>query len=191
MIIIAGRGKGGIVENVLRIMDRDTLLEISYEDMIKYHGRLHIGGVALAYKLMELGFELLAPDVIPRRGSFSFASALGEAATGVLDGVEMVTRARSRGHMKADPALGHKADAPLSANGGKFYFELGYEGKKLGLALTPGLVPDEFIDLSKAAMSGSLDAQGKQRLQELKEELAATLMSQEAAILFKSQFIEA
>jgi hypothetical protein len=179
------------MKNVLRIMDRDTLLEISYEDLIKYHGRWHIGGVAIAYKLMELGFALLSPGVIPRRGSFSFASALGEAATGVLDGVEMVTRARSRGNMTADPALGQKADAPSSANGGKFYFELGYQDRKLGLALAPGLVPDEFIALSKAALSGSLDAGGKHRLQEVKEQLAAALMSREADSLFNYRFIEA
>lgn len=174
----------------LRIMDRDTLLEISYEDLIKYHGRFHIGGVALAYKLMELGFELLSPGTVPRRGSFNFASALGEAATGVLDGVEMVTRARSRGNMTADLTLGQKAEAPVSANGGKFYFELGYGDRKLGMALAPGLVPDEFIVLSKAAMSGSLDTQGKKRLQEVKEELAAALMSQEASRLFNCHFIE-
>ncbi|MEQ8174006.1 MAG: hypothetical protein ABRQ26_02970 [Syntrophomonadaceae bacterium] len=179
------------MKDILRIMDRDTLLEISYEDLIKYHGRLHIGGVAIAFKLMELSFELLSPVAVPRRGSFSFASALGEAATGVLDGVEMVTRARSRGNMTADPAQGQKADAPLSANGGKFYFELGYQEHKLGLALAPGLVPDEFIVLSKAAMSGSLDAEGKHRLQEVKEELAASLMSREAASLFIYRFIEA
>lgn len=178
------------MNDVLRIMDGDTLLEISYEDLIKYHGRFHIGGVAIAYKLMELGFALLSPGSVPRRGSFSFASALGENATGVLDGVEMVTRARSRGHMKADQAVGEKTRAPLSANGGKFYFELGYEGKRLGLALVDGLVPEEFIILSKAAMAGSLDADGQYRLQEVKEELAASLMAQEAARLFNYQFIE-
>lgn len=178
------------MKKVLRIMDRDAILEISYEDLIKYHGRLHIGGVAIAYKLMELGFELLSPGDIPRRGSFSFASALGEAATGVLDGVEMVTRARSRGNMTANPALGQKVDAPMSANGGKFYFELGYQNRKLGLALAPGLVPDEFIVLSKAAMAGSLDAGGKHRLQKIKEVLAATLMSREADSLFNYHFIE-
>ena len=69
--------------------------------------------------------------------------------------------------------------------------ELGYQEHRLGLALAPGLAPDEFIVLSKAAMSGSLDAGGKQRLQEVKEELAASLMSREAASLFNYRFIEA
>lgn len=173
------------MSDILTIMDRDTVLQIYYEDMIKYHGRFHIGGVAVAFKVLELGFaRFLPPGKIPVRGKFAFASGLGEAATGVLDGVEMVTRARSRGQMTASTSLGQGVKAPETPNGGKFYFELSYEGRTLGMALKDGLVPPEFFSLSKQAMEGGLDSDGKRRLQEAKEELAASLMSHPAQDLF-------
>ena len=49
------------MEKYIRVKDRDTVLEISYEDMIKYHGRFNIGGVALAFKALELGLSKLVP----------------------------------------------------------------------------------------------------------------------------------
>jgi hypothetical protein len=170
--------------DTLSIKDRDTVLHISYEDMIKYHGRFHIGGVAMAYKAMELGFSKLIPGEIPSRSKVSFASGLGQAATGVLDAVEMATRARTRDALVVDPALGRDIAAPATPGGGKFYLELTYDGVKLGMALKDGLVPEEFMLLSKKAMARSLDQEGAKRLQELKEEMAASLMSKPAEELF-------
>ncbi|HWP96879.1 MAG TPA: hypothetical protein VN426_08500 [Syntrophomonadaceae bacterium] len=173
------------MENILVIKDRDTILQISYEDMIKYHGRFHIGGVALAFKALQLGFaRLLPPGQVPSRSKIAFASGMGPTATGVLDGVEMVTRAGSKGRMTSDTVLGKNVTAPETPNAGKFYFELTYDGVKLGLALKEGLVPEEFISLSRQAMARTLDNDGARRLQEVKEELAATLMSNKAEDLF-------
>lgn len=42
--------------NKLVFEDRVGIVEITYEDMIKYHGRFHIAGVAMAYKVLELAF---------------------------------------------------------------------------------------------------------------------------------------
>jgi len=168
------------------IKDRDTILEITYEDMIKYHGRFHIGGVAMAYQALKLGLSrLLSDGEIPRREKISFVSGLGETATGVLDAVEMATRARSRGQLGIDTELGKDVEAEIAPNGSKFYFELSYDGKKVGLALNKGLVPEEFIVLSRKAMARQLDAAGAVRLQEVKEVMAADLISRPAAELFK------
>lgn len=173
------------MDNVIVIKDRDTVLQISYEDIIKYHGRLHIGGVAIGYKVLEFGLSKLAPaGEIPSREKISFASGLGQTATGVLDAVEMVTRARSRGQLFVDTSLGKHIQAPELPNGARFYFELTYDGARLGLALKEGLVPEEFITLSGKAMAKTLDRAGAIRLQEVKEEMAATLMSRKAEELF-------
>jgi hypothetical protein len=172
------------MENTLAIKDRDTVLNISYEDMIKYHGRFHIGGVAMAFKALELGFSKLLPNEIPSRNKISFTSALGESATGVLDAVEMATRARSLGKLVVDTALGKDTSAPDTPSGGKFYFEIKYDGAKLGLALKEGLVPEEFMTLSKKAIARTLDQEGAKRLQEVKEEMAANLISKKAEELF-------
>ncbi|MEN6348888.1 MAG: hypothetical protein ABFD08_05735 [Syntrophomonas sp.] len=173
------------MQNSIKIKDRGTVLEISYEDMIKYHGRFHIGGVAMAFKAMELGFKNLLPDgQIPDRKKVAFSSGLGEAATGVPDAVEMTTRARSRGKLVINPDLGKDIEAAVAPNGSKFYFELEYDGKRIGLALKEGLVPEEFITLSRKAINKALDQEGSERLQEVKEEMAASLMSHKAEDLF-------
>lgn len=172
------------MKNTLAIKDRDTVLYISYEDMIKYHGRFHIAGVAMAFKALELGFSKLLTDEIPARNKVAFASGLGESATGVLDAVEMATRARSRGKLAVDTALGKDITAPPTPAGGKFYFEITYDEVKIGLALKEGLVPEEFMILSQKAINRSLDQEGANRLQEVKEEMAANLMAKKAEELF-------
>ncbi len=173
------------MKDSIAVKDRDAVLEISYQDMIKYHGHFHIGGVAMAYKALELGFEQLLPaGEIPQREMVAFVSGLGETATGVLDAVEMATRARSRGQLTTNTELGKDVEAAVAPNGSKFYFELSYDGKTIGLALKEGLVPEEFIVLSQRAMAHNLDKAGARRLQEVKEEMAADLISREASELF-------
>jgi len=173
------------MEQFIRVKDRDTVLEISYEDMIKYHGRFNIGGVALAFKALELGFQkTVPPGEIPERNKISFVSALGESATGVVDAVEMATRAVSRGAMSTDMDFGRDVDAPANPDGGKFYFEVSYDGKKIGLSVKPGLIPEEFTGLLTIAMSRHLNLEEMQRLQEVKEDIAALVMSKDVEDLF-------
>ena len=174
-----------MMEKYIRVKDHGTVLEISYEDMIKYHGRLNIGGVALAFKALELGLAKLLPaGDIPERNKIGFASALGDSATGVLDAVEMATRAGSLGSLSADIAFGRDIDAPANPDGGKFYFELTYDGAKVGLALKAGVIPDAFTGLLRIALSRHLTSGELHQLQEVKEEIAATVMSIEAEDLF-------
>lgn len=177
------------MEKYIKIKDRDTVLEISYEDMIKYHGRFNIGGVALAYKALELGLSKLLPEgEIPLRSKISFNSALGDAATGVVDGVEMATRAFSRGCLTTDMTSGSDIAAPENPDGGKFYFELIYDGTRLGLAVKEGLIPEEFTDILNIAMERPLNEDESQRLQMVKEQIAATVVSMDAKNLFNLHY---
>lgn len=173
------------MEKCIKVQDRETVLEITYRDMIKYHGRLNIGGVALAFQSLKLGLSELLPDgSIPERRKISFNSALGDSATGVVDGVEMATRAHSRGCLSTDMDCGHDVAAPANPDGGKFYFEVIYDGAKIGLALRDGLIPQEFTDLLGIAMERGLSNYELQRLQEVKEQIAAAVMAMEAKDLF-------
>ena len=76
----------------LKIYDESDLLEIQYEDLLKYHGHNMIGGVALAYKIMEFTFPMLtdSDNPIPKRGTFYFYSGIGAGGRGIIDSVEMV-----------------------------------------------------------------------------------------------------
>lgn len=174
----------------IRVKDRDMVLAISYEDMIKYHGRFNIGGVALAYKSLELGLQKLLPEgEVPRRHLISYNSALGPTATGVVDGIEMATRADSRGALSTDIAVGKNVDAPQNPDGGKFYFEVEYDGRRVGLALKEGLIPAEFTSLLKIVEKRPLTTDEAIRLQEVKEEIAAAVMAVPAADLFNVHYL--
>ncbi len=61
------------MKNVLMVKDRGNVLQISYEDMIKYHGRFHIGGVAMAFKALELAFERLFRSERHQTGTISLS----------------------------------------------------------------------------------------------------------------------
>ena len=173
------------MDKSIKLLDRDTVLEITYEDMIKYHGRFNIGGVALAYQSLDLGLSKLVPaGQTPHREKICFNSALGPTATGVVDGVEMATRALTRGCLSTDMACGTGIDAPQNPDGGKFYFEVIYDKAKIGLELKAGLIPEEFTGLLMVAMSRRLNTEEMKRLQEVKEEIAATVMAAQPEDLF-------
>lgn len=177
------------MERYIKVNDRGTILEISYEDMIKYHGRFNIGGVALAFKALELGLAQLIPgDEIPDRNKIGFVSALGEDATGVVDGVEMATRAATRGMLSTDMDAAKNIDAPANPDGGKFYFEVSYEGKRIGMALKAGLIPQEFTDILQILLTRRLTPAEMTRLQEVKEGIAAQVIAAEAQDLFNLHY---
>jgi hypothetical protein len=172
------------MKDQLVVRDREDVLHITYEDMVKYHGRFHIGGVALAFRVLEMAFSLLLPDGIPEREKIGFLSGVGSDGRGIIDGVEMVTRARSRGRMVLDLEAVRDKAAPKAPNGGCYYFEVDYDGRKVGLALKPGLISSEFTDLSRQAKTGTISADDMQRLRLLREELAQFLMSREPQAIF-------
>lgn len=177
------------MEKFIKVQDRGTTLEISYQDMIKYHGRFNIGGVALAFQTLDYGLSKLLPDgQIPDRYKISYNSALGETATGVVDGVEMAARALTRGCLSTDMDCGSEVDAPANPDGGKFYFEVIYDGSKLGLALKKGLIPAEFTAILKTAMERKLNQEEIKRLQEIKEEIAHAVISAKAEDLFNLHY---
>lgn len=171
------------MENKIAVRDGQTVLEIGYEEMALYHGRLHIGGVALAFKVLKMAFGILLPGEIPERQKIGFLSGLGENGRGVIDGVEMVTRARSRNRMVLDLEAVRDKPAPEAPNGGRYYFEVEYDGRTVGLSLKEGLISPEFTTLSRKAKAGTLGPEEDQRLCTLREHLADFILSKEPAEL--------
>lgn len=98
--------------------------------------------------------------------------------------MEMATRALTRSCLSTDIGIGRDAKAPQNPDGGKFYFEVDYAGNKVGLALKAGLIPQEFTDLLVILEKRPLTGDEMKRLQEVKEEIAATVMAIPAAELF-------
>jgi len=153
----------------LVVLDQGESISISFDDLLKYHGRSSIAGVAHAFKAMERAFPLLSPGGPPERDDITVES--GFPGGGARDGFEMVTRAVTgdRYRLAPEPAGAEAPEAP----GGHFYFRLGYRGAAVDLVLRAGLVPEEFLEV--ACRDDPTPAQAAQARQ-LKEQMAERLM---------------
>ena len=154
----------------LVVRDQGESIAISFDDLLKYHGRSSIAGVAHAFKAMERAFPLLSPGQAPERYDITVES--GFPGGGARDAFEMVTRAVTgdRYRLCSEPVGAEVPEAP----GGHFFFRLGYREAVVDLVLLAGLVPDDFLEV--ACRENPTPAEAA-RAQQLKEEMAARLLS--------------
>ena len=154
----------------LVVRDEGESIAISFDDLLKYHGRSSIAGVAHAFKAMERAFPLLSPGEPPERYDITVES--GFPGGGARDAFEMVTRAVTGDRYRlASEAAG--AEAP-EAPGGHFFFRLGYRGTEVDLVARAGLVPEDFVEVACREDPTPAEAD---RAQQLKEEMAERLLS--------------
>lgn len=172
------------MDDAVCVRDKDTVIEISYQDMLKYHGRSYVAGVAMAFKLLELALAMLGGREGAARDDIRVV--LGVNGPGIIDGIELVTRAATQGRLTVSQQIARDKDAPDAADGqgGKYYFEIACNGRRLCLALKHGLIPPEFIELSNKVHAGTITGREAARLQQLKEEIAVFLLGFPAAALF-------
>ena len=93
------------------VRDNDDIIEITYDDILKYHGRQMIGGAALAFKIMLMTFPKLS-DEISQRGNFSFYSGIGQNGRGIIDATEMVMRVRHYDKLRLEYAMNSSGIIP-------------------------------------------------------------------------------
>lgn len=153
----------------LVVVDHGGSISISFDDLLKYHGRSSIAGVAHAFKAMERAFPLLSPGEPPDRYDITVES--GFPGGGARDAFEMVTRAVTgdRYRLASGPAPAEAPEAP----GGHFYFRLGYRGTVVDLVARAELVPEEFLQLACREAPTPAEAD---RARQLKDEMAERLM---------------
>jgi len=154
----------------LVVRDHDESISIAFDDLLKYHGRSSIAGVAHAFKAMERAFPLLSPDEPPDRYDITVES--GFPGGGARDAFEMVTRCvtEDRYQLTSEPAPPEAPEAP----GGHFFFRLGYRGTVVDLVARASLIPADFIEVACKDAPSPAEAA---RAQELKEEMAERLLS--------------
>lgn len=156
---------------LLEVLDHGELIAFSFEDLLEYHGRGAIGGVAHGFKVMERALPLLAAGQPPERYDIGVETAF--EGPGARDAIEMVTRAVTGGRYRVDPDLGGD-DVPESPNG-RYFFRLVYGGRAtVELTLRPGLVPAELLALVRRE---TITADEEKRLTWLKGDMADRLMS--------------
>jgi hypothetical protein len=165
----------------LKVRDGGDVQLIGFEDMVKYHGRLNIGGVALAFKVLEHAFGRLSPHEVPQRDQISIFTAF--PGTGAIDGFEMVTRAVTQGRFELD----ENYDAPKALPGvsGCFYFRITYRGRTLAVTPRAGLIPERFFELGRKRKAGKASPEEIVEFQGMKEALADALLSLKAEDIFE------
>ena len=153
----------------LVVLDQGESISISFDDLLKYHGRSSIAGVAHAFKAMERAFPLLSPGEPPERHDVTVES--GFPGGGARDAFEMVTRAVTGDRYRLAAELAG-VDAP-KAPGGHFFFRLGYRGTAVDLVARAHLIPEEFLQLACREAPAPAEAG---RARQLKEEMATRLL---------------
>ena len=176
-----------IQEKVL-VRDRDDIVEITYDDILKYHGREMIGGAALAFKIMLMTFPKLS-DEIPQRGKFNFYSGIGKNGRGIIDASEFVMRVKTYDSIELDSDYSNDKMGQVAPGGGRYYFEIGYEDKLIKLYLKEGIIPIEFINYSKLAHkckaeNVAMKVEDQEKLLSLRIELANSIMASKPEDLF-------
>lgn len=99
---------------------------VGFDDVVKYHGRSSIGGVALGFKAMERAWPLLDGGRPPERYDIEIETAF--RGPGARDAFEMVTRAVTGDRYRADDDLPGSGVAP-EAPEGRFFFRFGTGGR--------------------------------------------------------------
>jgi hypothetical protein len=168
--------------DVLDVLDGGDLISISFDDLLKYHGRSSVAGVAHGFKVMQAAFPRLSPEQPPQRREVDVETAF--PGPGARDAFEMVTRAVIAGRFRVATDLAGP-DAP-EAPEGRFFFRLGYRGATVDLTLLPGHVTDEFIDLVRREVKSPAD---EERLAALKQAQTDRLLSLPADDVYEARVV--
>ncbi|CAH2598981.1 conserved protein of unknown function [Rhodovastum atsumiense] len=156
----------------VRVRDRDGEIAIGRDDLVRYSGPEQVVASALCLRLFGRAFADLSPEAPPLRTSIRVLSAFpGE---GMLDGIEMITRARSRGALVVDPQAA-AVQAP-SAGIGRFYFVVAVDDRARGYMLAPDLFTADFIRQVAAFQDGGGTAAERAAYQAAKHSLIGRLL---------------
>ena len=129
----------------ITVKENGTIITISYEEIMKYHGTGFPGGAAYALKVMQRVFPLLDDGQPPERREIVISTAF--MGKGGRDAFEMVTRCVSDGRYHADPELPEAQNAEESP-GGHYYFRFRYREKVIAAELLPEFGHEEFNRIS-------------------------------------------
>jgi len=154
----------------LAVRDGQVELAFAFGDLVAYHGRGSIGGLALGFKALERGLPLLAHGAVPSRRDITVETAFD--GPGSRDAFEMVTRAVTGGRYALVPGIA-PSGAP-EAPQGRFVFRLAHEATAVLLVLRAGLVGDDFTALVRR---GAATPAEEQLLVDMKEDLATRLLA--------------
>lgn len=153
---------------------------IGYDDLVRYAGPGQIVAAALCLRLFERAFRDLSPAQPPLRDDVRVT--VGFPGPGILDAVEMITRARSRDRLRVDLALGAPAAPPALI--GRLAFTIAVAAARRSYAVADGLFTPAFLDQVRAYQDGGGDTAQRAAYLRAKCDLIARLLATPDADLF-------
>lgn len=160
----------------LAVLDDNRPVAFGFDDMVRYHGRASIGGLALGFKVLERGLALLADGPLDRR---SIVVETAFDGPGTRDAFELVTRAVTGHRYRVVPDLA--GPGALEAPQGHFVFRLSTAYAAATMELRAGIVTDEFVQLVRKHPRTPPE---EAHLVSLKELLASDVMGRGADAVF-------
>ncbi len=158
------------------VIDDGRELSFSFEQMLDYHGGGSPGGVAHAFKVLERALPLIGGTSIVERRSIVIETAFG--GPGARDAFELVTRAVSEHRYIIDAELTRPERGRACE---RFVFRVRSGERAVTVALRPGFVTDDFIELTRRP---DRTAAEEDRLTVMKGEMAARVMAASASDVY-------
>ena len=159
------------------VLDDRREVSFSFEEMLNYHGGGSPGGVAHAFKVLELSLPLLDAGRRLERRTIVIETAFG--GPGARDAFELVTRAVSEERFNVDSSLVRPENGQARE---RFVFRLSYGESAVTLALRHGFVTEEFIDLTRRATRTAAE---DDRLAAMKADMATRVMGAAATDVYE------
>lgn len=144
------RIRSNVPVQYIAMRDQDGLVAIGRDDLVRYAGPSQIVASALCLRLFARAFADLSPNEPPLRDDIRVLTAF--PGDGIIDCVEMITRARTKGRLVIDPTAGPE-EAPPSIVG-RFYFEVAVGRKARGYWLARGFFTDAFVEQIRRHQDG-------------------------------------
>ena len=152
-------------------------VSFSFQEMLNFHGGGSPGGVAHAFKVLERGLPLLDTASPIERRSIIIETAFD--GPGARDAFELVTQAVSEDRFILDARLARPEHGRARE---RFVFRLRSGAHVVTVALRPGFVTDDFIDLTRRE---NRTASEERRLTAMKSEMAARVMAASASDVYE------
>ena len=165
----------------LAYKDVDGPIEISFDDVKKYHGTRSLCGLTVGYTVLGAAWASLSDGEPLDRNDITVETAFG--GPGARDAVEMVTRAVSR---EAFALVSDKQpdENIAEAAKGAYWYKITARGRAVELGLKQDILPKDFIRLRRKSLAGEASAEEMETFRDLQIELSNRLLSMDPLSAF-------
>jgi hypothetical protein len=162
------------MERTFYLAREGGLVAVSRKDLLRFTGPTQVIASALMFRVFRRAVADLSAEIPPSRMDVHVLTAC--PLQGILDCIDCVTRARTLddGRLTVDPGAG--PDSAPAALQGRFYFEIGINGRWRGYWPDSGIFNQEFRDRVTRFEEGACSSAEAAAYQTWKQGMAARIL---------------